>query len=254
MTPDVVVDIGNTRMKWAKCQPKSAVRGCVALPLNDERDWGEQVIADEIEPHGTWVIASVNPAHVHALASWIHSLGGTYVHLQKHTDLPIVVDVEEPAAVGIDRLLGAVAAKAMVPPGTPAITIDVGTAMTVNLLDEQGRFRGGAIMPGPRLMGVALNQNTAKLPLVEIRTVAASHPPARNTTDAIKTGINAALTGGAGLLYSRLASQCSVRPWVILTGGGVGDPSAFQFPGAGKVLAVPFLNLEGIRIAAEALP
>ena len=49
----------------------------------------------------------------------------------KYTDLPIQLTVDEPETIGIDRLCGAVAAQAMVSPGRPAITVNVGTAVTV---------------------------------------------------------------------------------------------------------------------------
>ena len=89
--------------------------------------------------------------------------------------------VDEPDAVGIDRVFGALAAKSMVPAGTPAITVDVGTAVTVNLIDADGVFQGGAIFPGPRLMGLALHQHTAKLPLIDLREIPNDDPPGKNT-------------------------------------------------------------------------
>lgn len=253
MTPDVVVDVGNTRIKWGLCRPTVADGYSVTLPP-DPLDWAEQVESDGTPAGALWVVAGVNPSRVAALTAWIRSVGGTCVVLETHTELPIVVDVDEPGAVGLDRLLGVVAARAMVPPNTPAITIDIGTAMTVNVVDERGAFRGGAILPGPRLMGLALCEYTAKLPFVPVSTLARPDPPGRNTSDAIRAGITAALVGGAERLYTLLAPRFTTRPWVILTGGGLGDPDVFRFPGAGKVVVCPYLNLEGIRIAAEALP
>src|SRR5207249_10383120 len=115
---------------------------------------------------GKWAVASVNPPVLHRFVAWSYNHGGTVV-FEKYTDLPIRLNVDEPETVGLDRLFGAVAAKAMVPPGTPAITVDVGTAVTVNLIDAEGVFQGGAIFPGPRLMARALHDFTAKLPLSE---------------------------------------------------------------------------------------
>ena len=58
--------------------------------------------------------------------------------------------MDEPAKVGIDRLLNVFAASALVKPGEPAIVVDAGSAVTVDLLHEDGSFAGGAIFPGMR--------------------------------------------------------------------------------------------------------
>jgi type III pantothenate kinase len=168
-------------------------------------------------------------------------------------ELPLRVNVDEPAKVGLDRLFGAVAAKSMVAPGTPAITVDVGTAVTVNVIDADGVFQGGTIFPGPRLMGRALHEHTAKLPLIDLGEVPAAGPPGRNTADAIEAGIAAAVQGGVGLLVERLAARYP-RPRLFITGGARGALSQHGFRGVEHVTEVPELTLEGIRIAAGALP
>ena len=102
-------------------------------------------------------------------------------------------------------------------------------------------------------MGLALKQNTAALPLVDLPEVPAAAPPGQNTTDAIRVGVAAAVMGGVGLLVSRLAAH-HPEPWLFLTGGARGCLSRYCFADAGEVVEVPHLTLEGIRIAAEGLP
>jgi len=97
--------------------------------------------------------------------------------VDSYQQLPLVVQVDEPGQVGIDRLLNAVAANRRRPPGLAAVVIDAGSAVTVDLVDATGAFCGGAIFPGLRLMAQALHEHTALLPLVAVdpRSAAAWH-------------------------------------------------------------------------------
>jgi type III pantothenate kinase len=253
MTPDVVVDIGNSRMKWGRCAG-GRVGDVIRLPIDDAQAWDE-ALAKLPPPRSfarQWAVASVNPPALHRFVVWSYNHGSTAV-LEDYTRLPIRVNVDEPEKVGIDRLFGAIAAKSMIPAGTPAITVDVGTAVTVNLIDAEGMFQGGAIFPGPRLMGRALHEHTAKLPDAELTEVPAAGVPGKNTIDAIRAGITAAVQGGVGLLIERLVVRNS-WPRLFITGGARGSLSKHLFRGVDEVVEVPTLTLEGIRIAAEALP
>ncbi len=252
MTPDVVVDIGNSRMKWGLCEGKrvSEVR---RLSLHDLAAWDAEFAKIPRRSSACqWAVASVNPPALARFREWLNPRGITVV-FENSSDLPIRMNVDEPGKVGIDRLFGALAAKSMVPPGTPAITVDVGTAVTVNLIDSDGVFQGGAIFPGPRLMGRALHDHTAKLPLIDLGEVPAADVPGRTTADAIQAGIAAAVQGGVALLVERLVLR-HPSPWLFITGGACGSLSKQLFRGVSKIIEVPALTLEGIRIAAEALP
>lgn len=253
MTPDVVVDIGNTRMKWGVCRG-GRVTDVLRLPLDDVRAWDAALIKLPTPQAAVrkWAVASVNPPGLQRFVPWAFPHGGGTI-FNDRTPLPIRVNVDEPDKVGLDRLFGAVAAKAMVPPGTPAITVDVGTAVTVNLIDPDGVFQGGAIMPGPRLMGRVLHKLTAALPDAELTEVPAAGVPGKNTIDAIRAGITAAVQGGVGLLVERLAVG-HPRPRLFITGGARGSLAKNLFRGVDDVIERPELTLEGIRIAAEALP
>jgi type III pantothenate kinase len=255
VTPDVVVDIGNTRMKWGLCRG-DRVTEVVRIPLDDVAVWTAE-LAKLPAPRSfarKWAVASVNPPALHRFVAWSYNHGGTAV-FEDHTLLPIRVNVDQPERVGLDRLFGAVAAKAMTPVGTPAITVDVGTAVTVNLIDADGVFQGGAIFPGPRLMSLSLHEHTAKLPHVDPRELLNDARPGKNTEHAIRQGIEAALLGGVHSLICFFANEGRVPPWLFVTGGGhkllLG---AYRSDVYARLEVVPTLTLEGIRIAAEALP
>ena len=255
MTPDVVVDIGNSRMKWGICR-EGRVADVLRLPLDEPAAW-DAVFAKLPTPQSAvyrWAVASVNPPALAQFTGWSSHRGSTAI-FERYKDLPIHLNVDEPEKVGLDRLCGAVAAKAMVAPGTPAITVDAGTAVTVNLIDAEGVFQGGAIFPGPRLMARALHEHTAKLPLSEPRDDHAdSEPLGKNTEAAIRAGILAAFRVGVIDLLASYESLCRVPPQTFLTGGCSHLLEGWYPMDLPKPVTIPALNLEGIRIAAEALP
>ena len=78
--------------------------------------------------------------------------------------------------------------------------------------------------------------------------------PGKNTAAAIRAGILAALNGGVVQLTTELVAQSAVPPWVFLTGGGARLLDADRIARITMTKSVPVLVLEGIRIAAEALP
>ena len=252
MTPDVVVDIGNSRMKWGRCAG-GAVAEMVSLPLGEPAQWTEQATAWPLKRPVQWMVASVNPAADARFEEWATDRGDLVRHLDVHRDVPVGYAVDAPEQLGIDRVLNALAAHCLAHPH-PAIVVSVGTAVTIDLIDAKGVFQGGVIFPGPRLMARSLNEHTAKLPLVDAEALPPVVAPGKNTGDAILAGIRAAVVGAAVLLVNHYADQAEA-PWVFITGGAAGDLTRFHFGKRFKgTRFVPTLTLEGIRIAAEALP
>jgi len=245
VTPDVVVDVGNTRVKFGKCVG-GAVTEVTAL-LVDETAWAAAVGDRTI----SWAVAGVHPERIERFVSWVRGRGETVLIVDHHSKVPIFVSLPYPEQVGIDRLLGAVAANARRKPGRPAITIDVGTAITINVIDPGGAFRGGAIYPGFDLMAKALHTHTAKLPLVAVDGSPVPIP-GQDTASAIRAGIRSAIVGGVTVACAELAKQCGNTTMLdaFVTGGG-STADLFQLPGW-IVQYVPTLNLEGLRIASEA--
>lgn len=248
MTPDVVVDVGNTRIKRGRRIPDGAFVFDHFDPqwLNAEGLPGSSGAT-------TWVVAGSHPERLAELIRWARGESHNVVGVTSFKQLPIQVDVDYPESVGIDRLLGAVAANRLRTPGCVAITVDVGTAVTVNLIDADGTFTGGLILPGVQLMTRSLHQNTAKLPLIESdgRRFADHTFPGRSTEDAILAGVSYAIAGAVRLALEH-AKVGDEYPELLLTGGGaavVADLLADYHP-----RQVPTLVLDGLLITAETLP
>ena len=144
--------------------------------------------------------SSVVPAWTEALrAMGPEGLAGRIVEAGHRSELPFTLSVEEPEAVGPDRLCAA--AGAWAEGAREAVVVDAGTAVTVDLISG-GSFRGGSIFPGHALLALSLHRGTALLPLIGERT-AIGTPPGGSTSKAIAAGIGWGLVGAVKELVSR---------------------------------------------------
>lgn len=94
-------------------------------------------------------------------------LPGRVLEIQSSLSLPFVLDYDPPAALGADRLALCAFCRST-SPGEAVIAVDIGTAITFDVLSSKGVYLGGMILPGLDLMSAALHDRTAKLPLVRI--------------------------------------------------------------------------------------
>ncbi len=164
-------------------------------------------------------------------------------------DLPIRHTLSESgeATVGQDRLLCALGAFDIVKQA--CVVVDMGTAITVDFVDGEGTFHGGAIMPGVRSMLDAMHQGTAHLPELKYRKLdPKSSEPGKQTDDAMILGVTASVSGGIRYLAERYAQFYEGYPQIVATGGDIGvleDDELIE-------TIIPDLQLQGIRIACKA--
>jgi type III pantothenate kinase len=249
MTPDVVVDVGNTRIKWGRCD-ETAVREVVSLPPDSLKAWHEQFRKWDLPAGGLWVLTSVVPRRSETLARWLEDeLAQDVLRIEKSTQLPLLVELERPETAGIDRLLDAVAANSRRESGRPAVIIDAGSAVTVDRLGADGAFQGGAILPGFRLMLEALHNYTALLPRLPVPTTVPV-VPGTSTPRAMEAGVVWTVVGGIRALIEQSTRPDEPVPQVFLTGGD----GAFLAPLIPQAEHWHTMTLEGVRLAAEALP
>ena len=255
MKPKLVVDVGNSRIKWGYCaQDRVLYRS--SLGPDDTSSWEDQIKRWDLATGLQWAVAGVHPERASRFMAWAKERGDQIVIIQDKKRLPIKTEVE-PDSMGIDRLLNAVAAKSRVQREASIFIIDAGSAVTVDWVDENGVFRGGAIFPGFHLMAKALHDYTAALPLVMIgmdRSAGACPTlPGLFTESAIGAGVFWAVAGGIKAITRQLIANANAgRHHVIyLTGGDAKMLATVLDP---EVELWPTMTLEGIRIAAEALP
>jgi type III pantothenate kinase len=239
----LLIDAGNTRLKWARARPHRST--------SDEiRDFGDmatravtfqkiKALAKQYPTDGV-VLACVVPKFLpffrRAFGKRLFNVTGDAPKLGLPFDYP------NPAEIGADRLASAVAAHAL--RKWPVIIINCGTATAFTVLNEKGALCGGAIAPGLQVQLRVLLGATAQLPETDLR------PPrrgflARNTHDAIRSGVLLSFQGGVQETITQLgqALMSRRRPHVILTGGNA--------PLLAKSITAhghPLLVFEGLRI------
>lgn len=162
------------------------------------------------------IIASVVPPITSLISSAVKKITGCTAMVVGpgiRTGLNILMD--NPASVGADLIVGAVAAIAEYP--CPLIIIDMGTATTFAVVDEKKNYIGGMILPGIRVSLDSLTSRTSQLPRISL------DPPkrliGRNTIDSMKSGIlygNASCIDG---MTERIMDELGMRTTVIATGG-----------------------------------
>jgi type III pantothenate kinase len=251
MKPSLVVDVGNSRIKWGRCADGSAsIAPIASLPPDDPESWQRQFAEWGLSRSETWVVSGVHPARRDRLIEWLRERSGAVHMIDDPAQLLLEVALASPRAVGIDRLLAAVAGNCRRRPGVPAVIIDAGSAVTVDWLDGNGTFRGGAIFPGFRLMAQSLHDYTALLPQVEISR--ADPPlPGTSTPAAMEAGIFWSVAGGINAIVAQLAGLSDAKPDLWITGG---DGALLRPAVDGQPHLWPEMTLEGLRLTAEALP
>jgi type III pantothenate kinase len=247
--PDVVVDIGNSRIKFCRCDALGLHLPVRGLSTDDHEAWNHLVTDWGLATGVEWAVASSDPGRRDEFANWATARGDHVVAVTLRRDIPIQVNVDEPDRVGIDRILNVFAAAGRVKPGQPAIVVDAGSAVTVNLLDESAAFAGGSIFPGLRLMALALNEHTAQLPLVPTEGALPDGPPGKNTEAAMRLGILYATAGGIDALIRATSTRCSTAPRLFLTGGDMSPQLAGLLETRQMFQSEirPALTLEGIH-------
>jgi len=197
-----------------------------------------------------WFLASVNRPGATRLIDWLSvHRPDDLVTLLSAGDLPLVVRLERPDMVGIDRLIDAVAVNQVREPGRSAVIVDVGTAITVDLVAADGAFLGGSILPGLRMSARALNEFTDLLPLVDISELS-EPPPAlgASTEAALRSGLFWGTVGAIRQLIEQLGHDAGDHPQIFLTGGAGAAVAELLGPDA---QFVPHITLAGIVLAMQ---
>ena len=125
------------------------------------------------------------------------------------------IHIDNPAQLGSDLVVDAVAGIHHYP--LPQIIIDMGTATTVSVLDAEGGYRGGMILPGVAVSHDALASRTAQLPKVAFELP--KHTIGTNSVDCLKSGLLYGNAGALDGLIDRINAELNTPCTVVATGG-----------------------------------
>ena len=171
------------------------------------------VAPSEIE--GT-IIASVVPQFLNSMQTAVKKLTGKEsLVVGPGLKTGLNIKVENPSQTGADLVVGSVAALREHKP--PLIIIDMGTATTMTVVDENGALIGGCICPGVKISMDALTDRTALLPGLQLDQP--KKAIGRNTIDCMRSGImmgNACMLDG---MVERMEAELGSKATVIATGG-----------------------------------
>ena len=224
----IAIDIGNSKIKLAfyrddeeKFLRTLADDGTLEKQLADllVEAWDQvPLVKSARQPVKDAVIvaSSVRPEWTELLERVVsEELGEKVLLIGREVPLPIETAVDDPFAVGTDRLVAAAAAFAVVEGAV--VVADFGTAVTVDLVDGSGVFVGGTISPGFAMSAKALKDHAAQLP--EVTMAKPAQPYGANTQEAIRSGLYYAAVGLLETICRKYAEQIGAWPQVILTGG-----------------------------------
>jgi type III pantothenate kinase len=244
----LLIDIGNTRIKWARLeqgvlQPQSAA---------PHADWSVQTCFETVLQRGSRcdrvLVSNVSgPRMADVVRAAVTQAWQLEAQFIVATSLAGGVRNAYPQAakLGVDRWLAMLGAHAL--ERGPVCIVSVGTAMTIDGIDAQGRHLGGVIVPGPDLMVGSLLTNTSDIAQRAKQGAASDELFADNTLGAIRQGAEHALAALVERAVGTMRRALSETPQVLVTGGASDRVE--------KTIGVPFrvvpnLVLQGLAVLA----
>ncbi|MDR2851862.1 MAG: type III pantothenate kinase [Burkholderiaceae bacterium] len=240
----LAIDIGNTRLKWALYEgprlgaallahgvefldhiERLAEGAWARLPAAPDTMLGCAVAADPVRRRAEEQIRERFDCEPH----WV---------VPDETEAGLVNGYDHPSRLGADRWVAMIGARHRLlreGPPRPLIVVMIGTAVTVDAVDTEGRFLGGLILPGHGIMLRALESGTAGL---HVPTGEVAEFPT-NTSDALTSGGTYAIAGAVDRMVRHLRRRCGGAEPVRYLSGGAGwkmAPSMLQ----------PFELIEGL--------
>ena len=263
MTTSLLIDIGNSRIKWARAGSQG-LHGHGTFDYERPGDDAAQAqLLREVMaqlPGGVEAAVVVSVARqelAQGIAEGLRRASGMSVRLARvqRVFAGLTVGYTHTLNLGVDRWVAMLGAGRLV--GFPCTVIDFGTAVTVDAVDAEGRHLGGAIAPGRTLQRRSLRQSTAQIRAGQGEPV----PPsifARDTGEAVAAGVDHGLAALVGLAHTSTrqhlgADACQRQgpswPPLLVTGG---DAAALLPLLPAHAQHVDDLVLEGARVLLDA--
>jgi type III pantothenate kinase len=229
---NLIIDYGNSSAKVGIFQHQALLSKMVFVAHAELRNFIQNFSGQSI------IISSVSES-ANEIAGWATHFKSVFI-VDHNLPLPIQNNYSTPYTLGVDRIAAACGAKALFPDRN-CLVIDSGTCVTYDFIDAKGAYHGGAISPGLRMRFQALNQLTARLPLLE---------PAMNpeligdsTAGSIQSGVVIGLIEEMNGIIRRYDEKFE-KLQVILCGG---DTPFFENQLKASIFASPELVLSGLN-------
>jgi type III pantothenate kinase len=228
---NLTIDIGNTRIKSALFDKKALQDEFVHLTLDEALDcWKNLRFSRCIVSSVKWTESELRGL-----------LPFGFQILNHDTKLPIENKYGSPKTLGLDRIAAATGAWSMVNQ-KPVLSIDLGSCITFDLVDQSGSFLGGAISPGLAMRAKAMNEFTARLPLVELK-----NRPRKLIGDSTVSCIEIGIWSGIGYeIMGQIKAYQEKYPQIEVFVCG-GDAQSFDSLVKDHIFVVPNLVLHGLN-------
>jgi type III pantothenate kinase len=241
----LLVDIGNSRVKWARCERGVLGEQQAAAHADWTADEWRAALFQGTPVERVLAASVAGGAGVAALDAAARAATGRGIEhvTTQRAAAGVVNGYADPRLLGVDRWLAAIGGYRYA--RGACVVADIGTAATVDVVAADGRHCGGYIAPGPRLMVASLLHGTS-----DLESFRASSPSsagqgfADNTRDAIERGCRLALAAWVERCVRDAERRLGVAPRLLLTGGALPEVLP-DLEIAGE--PVPDLVLRGLR-------
>ncbi len=252
-TLNLLIDAGNTRVKWGWQTGEELVQ---------QGEWLHRNLKNKTPP-ADWLHSPAGPAgrpqHIlaanvagEALAACIRSRTKLLFDRQPEfikatqSACGVTNGYDDPELIGADRWAAIIGAFSML--GGPVCVVDVGTAVTVDVLDSSGLHLGGVIAPGLRLATGALGRGTNDIAVFEASSIRQVDLLATNTQSAVYSGALYTVAGLVDRVVIDTTERLGSDPRLIVTGGD-GPEIMGRLRSFGEY--VPDLVLNGLAVIAK---
>ena len=250
----LLLDAGNTRLKWAvletdlACKSGDGLSGPLHWHNQGALDYGALLnlpaLCKQAAAFGACYGVNVaGEAVASSIQQALAPTGVVPVWLRASVAAGGVTNgYRPPQSLGADRWAALVAARQRT--AEAALVVSAGSALTVDALNADGQFLGGLILPGLHMMRQILADSTAQIGL----QYGEARAWPNTTADAVETGLMAACTGAIETLYARVEKTVETPPQVLLTGGDAHRIAPFL---SLNTRIIPGLVLEGVYYLSQ---
>lgn len=201
---NLIIDIGNSYYKCGEFNGDELTRRVI---FENEKEFNEYLKSSNFEKA---IVSSVSSNKMHQMFNDVHVL-----FFDHQTNIPISNEYRTPETLGLDRLAAVIGAKKIFPEHD-ILVIDCGTCITYDFITKNGNYKGGGISPGLRMKFSALNNFTARLPLIE--KLDETELIGSGTEDSIMSGvINGTIAEISGIIQKYKNISDNLAP--VLCGG-----------------------------------